>query len=481
LGMAAGWFWLNRLRNRPASTPFATMAEILSLGLAAWAMYSARTWSQAASEVSWIGPAGAAWLLNAGFCSLPFALVVLSFANERGLIARLLRLRGFVLLGEISYSFYLLHLIFIYFFNAHARAFANFPPALVFLLLFTLVLLASLLVWALVERPCRALVLRWFDARSANGAVSTDPLCDSPQTFSRSSSIVRPRCGALALFAVLLAVTVYLARFRSAVRTIPESRLAEIVQLTPSEWRAVHFDNRFVLAGFTWTNSPSRSRLHLVWHTLSDQRLDFLNAIHLVDSAGKILSQADYLQDPAQATLRGKTVWEDIVEFEQAKLDQAQHLAIGLLKDKQWLFADRGPRDWGFRRLLIPLPGKANNLESPRILAEEFITPPGLTNFRGYLEVVNSNQISGWVWSPDKPEQKLAVDIFDGDVRLATLVATNSRPDLQKAKIGDGGYGFRAPAPVQLKDGKGHRVHVRVAGTAFELRNSPKIIEPLPE
>ena len=100
-------------------------------------------------------------------------------------------------------------------------------------------------------------------------------------------------------------------------------------------------------------------------------------------------------------------------------------------------------------------------------------TPPP-SPFEGYLEGVAVTQIVGWVWNKEQPQVAVDVEILDGDRILTKVTAGDFRENLQKSNIGDGKHGFAIPTPEQLKDGSKHSVHVRVAGTAVELNNSPR-------
>jgi hypothetical protein len=95
-------------------------------------------------------------------------------------------------------------------------------------------------------------------------------------------------------------------------------------------------------------------------------------------------------------------------------------------------------------------------------------------SFGSQLELVDGNTIAGWAWDSSRPNNRVAVDIYDGDTLLKTLPAGHFRQDLVEAKIGDGGHGFFWSTPASLKDGKAHSVRAKVSGTHFDLNGSPK-------
>jgi hypothetical protein len=92
----------------------------------------------------------------------------------------------------------------------------------------------------------------------------------------------------------------------------------------------------------------------------------------------------------------------------------------------------------------------------------------------GYLEIVDEREIAGWAWDSSKPDSACQVEIYDGDSLVTTVSADAFREDLLKGKIGDGKHGFFVrPTPARFVDGKPHSVRAKIAGTSFELTDSP--------
>jgi hypothetical protein len=116
---------------------------------------------------------------------------------------------------------------------------------------------------------------------------------------------------------------------------------------------------------------------------------------------------------------------------------------------------------------------KASGTE--KILAEGvlLVQAPGHNkaedNFVGFIEVVDAQQIVGWVWDNKRPNKPLKIDIYLDDTKLATVSANQFRPDLRNANIGDGKHGFALPSPPLLADGKAHVVRVTIAGTGSAI------------
>jgi membrane protein involved in D-alanine export len=94
----------------------------------------------------------------------------------------------------------------------------------------------------------------------------------------------------------------------------------------------------------------------------------------------------------------------------------------------------------------------------------------------GAFENADCEQISGWVWDRGNPDSAVSVDFFDQDELIATVAASQLRPDLAQAGYGNGRHGFALATPARLMDGQTHLVYARVRGSAQNLRESPKPI-----
>lgn len=96
------------------------------------------------------------------------------------------------------------------------------------------------------------------------------------------------------------------------------------------------------------------------------------------------------------------------------------------------------------------------------------------TRFIGYLDGQSGQHISGWVMDEKNVDDAVTVSFYDGDTLLGAIKADIFRKDVRDNKIGTGKYGFAFPIPAKLFDGKKHRIHAKIQGTAVELRDSPK-------
>lgn len=94
--------------------------------------------------------------------SLVFGYIVFCFALNRGAFSRLLSLRPFVLLGDLSFSIYLLHQIFFGFYGQHRQFFGDISSVVIFCFLVSFTFAVSYCVWRWIETPANSLIKMFF-------------------------------------------------------------------------------------------------------------------------------------------------------------------------------------------------------------------------------------------------------------------------------------------------------------------------------
>jgi peptidoglycan/LPS O-acetylase OafA/YrhL len=108
-------------------------------------------------------------LLGYAFGSAPFcAFAIYAFAHERGLVSKVLSSAVFVYLGEISYSFYMLHMLILTAIFVHGWKF----PIVVSVLSLILCVAVSAIVYELFEKPMRKRIRGLFTETARAPAVA---------------------------------------------------------------------------------------------------------------------------------------------------------------------------------------------------------------------------------------------------------------------------------------------------------------------
>jgi membrane protein involved in D-alanine export len=92
------------------------------------------------------------------------------------------------------------------------------------------------------------------------------------------------------------------------------------------------------------------------------------------------------------------------------------------------------------------------------------------------IESVDCADIFGWVADKLHPQAQVNVELWDGDECVMTFPATVFRQELAEAGLGSGRHAFYVHTLPSLQDGRRHIVHLRIAGTRIELKNSPQTI-----
>jgi len=97
---------------------------------------------------------------------------------------------------------------------------------------------------------------------------------------------------------------------------------------------------------------------------------------------------------------------------------------------------------------------------------------------KGYLEVADAGEVRGWAYDTALPRRRLRLDIIVDTVRVGQTVAQNDRPDLRKAGMGDGLYGFRFRYAEPLDRLVRHVVEVRTSDLLLPVGQGSMVIEP---
>jgi hypothetical protein len=85
--------------------------------------------------------------------------------------------------------------------------------------------------------------------------------------------------------------------------------------------------------------------------------------------------------------------------------------------------------------------------------------------FECFHDGANAEKIWGWA----------AVDIFDGETLLDSILANEHRPDIVSYTKDDGRHAFVYELPDKVKDGLPHKIRVTIRGTNINAYGTPKV------
>jgi peptidoglycan/LPS O-acetylase OafA/YrhL len=104
---------------------------------------------------SYIGEAGTYWINIGGLNSIFYGILILVFSFHSGVISKLIKTKIFVWLGEISFSIYLLHDLFIRYYRQNFEGHINLPNWMIYLYFWIFLITVANFLWIYIELPCR--------------------------------------------------------------------------------------------------------------------------------------------------------------------------------------------------------------------------------------------------------------------------------------------------------------------------------------
>ncbi len=173
-GMAGAVFFRDVDRCYRVRPWVATLAEAGALaGVVLFSWYSLPLQDAIGSTLNLARPV-MLWFGSAGGTAIPFTILILLFALGRGWISRMLACRWMVLLGEASYSIYLLHFLLIIYFYHRVEKW-NISSNLMLVMYVLLLLILSICSWMFIETPLRKGILAKYGSKRGAGPAAASP------------------------------------------------------------------------------------------------------------------------------------------------------------------------------------------------------------------------------------------------------------------------------------------------------------------
>ena len=209
LGIATTHIWRGLRSRATFSRWVGTLLELSALLLAGYVVVKAYDWSVKLINQFHLNPDSHAWLASAGLVCVPFALLIGVFALNSGGISYVLSTSPFVLLGEISFSIYMLHINVIRFIDSHLDLYVAYLEPMLLASFICILLLAAYCSWVFIEIPARRAILACYDTWVARRAGVSKPAVNSTVTYPLSiRSILRSRYSSGCLAGMLLIITI---------------------------------------------------------------------------------------------------------------------------------------------------------------------------------------------------------------------------------------------------------------------------------
>jgi len=153
-GMCVGKFFINAPRPKWTAWQF-SLVEIGAIALIVWQVSLKTEIMQVVAKAGLDYNLGGYLNLSGAFFA--FGLLIWACANERGIISKLMDNKFLVLLGEISFSLYMIHQIVNRYFLRHPEIHAGLPGIVTAMWIVIIALILSYLAYMLVEIPFQKL------------------------------------------------------------------------------------------------------------------------------------------------------------------------------------------------------------------------------------------------------------------------------------------------------------------------------------
>jgi len=278
-----------------------------------------------------------------------FGLLIYVIAIGRGRVSAYLCHPTLILLGEISFSIYLIHQILLRYYQANITIFPHLHNSLLLVIFLAVLLLASYLMWAFIEMPGRRFII----GREQKKIHATKAMRES---WKSHLNLNRKTLSASTILSVLIAAIYFSMGNVNRISAYD----ADVMTTTESQSLVgTRFSDLFSLRGIQVIRKNEGLTIDLAWESLVEQKLAYTNGIHLTDVNGNMIVPADYKQPMSRTKIKQGVIWKDTIFIPAGKLSgKESKLAIALYPHnhpEKLLPVDRGNRDWGNRRLLIDL------------------------------------------------------------------------------------------------------------------------------
>ena len=274
------------------------------------------------------------------FC---FGLMIYWFSQSKGLLSRLASNRVMVYLGEISFSFYMVHNIVLLVLRQRRWAPVEPDPNVFFWGAFLISLCAAGLLYAIVEIPFKDGLAKAYD--------SCLKKINKEKSGKRNKSLpIKWGFQVVALSIPLAAAVFYFDSQR--LQNYPEPVARDIMQRTKLFQNEVHFGDEVILHGVVGDPEYDGLLLRMVWQ--KKKPVTAKRFIHVCDEDGKVVYLVKHQSHEAFDQQKVDAIWHDEFYLAPEMLENAAYIGIGFWdKESGGVKVDSGPRSLEKHRLNV--------------------------------------------------------------------------------------------------------------------------------
>lgn len=322
VGVLACTFFMHIRSSVNKSVVYFTVLEIATLMLMIFGMYISLNLSK---FLGWQGEFANVifyYFDKIGFFWF-FALLIIIFAFGKGLLAKFLSLKPMILLGEISFSLYLVHTIVLKWYQINSEYFQNVPEWSKVAGYWLLSLVIAYLLHKIVENPCRKLILSFSKMNPR----------EMFRIFLTGKQAIHVMLGMVIISAMISAPLYGPLLFKS--EACPPNLCEAIANSHRLSTPAI-FGDYVELTALRLSTMEKMgtgySRLDFLFNVKTPLPAGYRLAIHLVDANGVIVSQVDSLLVKNRGLSKGEE-WLQNIEIPTSWLKQGKSIGVVIYSD----------------------------------------------------------------------------------------------------------------------------------------------------
>ncbi|MCX4219527.1 acyltransferase [Pseudomonas sp. MCal1] len=251
------------------------------------------------------------YLIKSG--SFPvFAALIVIFALGKGIFSKALSAPFLVLLGEISFSLYLVHMTIFQWYQSNILYFSHVPLIVQTTGYWAIALSMAFLMHKAVENPCRKFILG-INKTTVSNALS-------------SAYNVRSLAYLVTASALILALNTLPAAF--APRGCQSDECTSLVRNHVLNNSPIFGENLRLIAAKSLKNDSGSNTIELAFELIKPLPKGYILAVHLLDKDAQILDKSDSALSKSEK-LRPGDQWEEVVTLKSG-LDKPMPEMLGL-------------------------------------------------------------------------------------------------------------------------------------------------------